>query len=120
MSKKSHAISFHHAWDGLTHAFSTQPNFGIHLFLSSLAVIGGLYFRISTTEWLIIFLTIATGLVIELVNTAIESTVDLITSKRHPIAKIAKDTSAAAMLIYAVGAVVVASVIFLPKIWPSF
>ena len=115
-----HTISFKHAWEGLEHAVATQPNFGIHLFLSTIAVIGGIYFHISITEWLIIFLTVAIGLVIELVNTAIESTVDLITTKRRPLAKIAKDTSAAAMLIYAVGAIVVASVIFLPKIWPYF
>ena len=118
--KSMHTISFKHAWNGLTHAFSTQPNFGIHLLLSSLAVAGGFFFKITNTEWLVILLTISIGLVIELINTAIESTVDLITSKRHPIAKIAKDTSAAAMLIYAVGAIVVASVIFLPKIWPYF
>lgn len=115
-----HTISFKHAWDGLKHAVSTQPNFGIHLALSSVAVLSGIFFHITVFEWLVILLTIAIGLVIELVNTAIESTVDLITSKRHPIAKIAKDTSAAAMLIYAVGAIVVACVIFLPKIWLFF
>lgn len=115
-----HTISFKHAWDGLKHAVLTQPNFGIHLAVSTAAVLGGIFFRITVFEWLVILLTIAIGLVIELVNTAIESTVDLITTKRHPIAKIAKDTSAAAMLIYAVGAIVVASVIFLPKIWLFF
>ncbi len=114
---RSHSISFRHAWDGLAHAVSTQPNFVIHLFFSLTAVILGIWLHISGLEWIAIALTIAVGLVIELVNTAIESTVDLITRRYHHLAKIAKDTAAAAMLVYAIGAIVVAAIIFLPKIW---
>lgn len=113
----SHSISFRHAWDGLAHATSTQPNFTVHLFLSILAILAGFILKISGLEWIIISLTIAIGLVIELVNTAIESTVDLITRRHHRLAKIAKDTAAAAMLVYALGAIVVAAIIFIPKIW---
>ncbi len=114
---RSHSISFRHAWDGLTHAVSTQPNFVIHLFFSLTAVSLGIWLHISSLEWIVIALTVAVGLVIELVNTAIESTVDLITRRYHRLAKIAKDTAAAAMLVYALGAIVVAAIIFLPKIW---
>ena len=114
---RSHSISFRHAWDGLTHATTTQPNFLVHFFFSLLAILAGITLKISGLEWIIIALTIAIGLVIELVNTAIESTVDLITRKYNRLAKIAKDTAAAAMLVYALGAVVVAAVIFIPKIW---
>ena len=114
---RSHSISFRHAWDGLTHAVSTQPNFTIHLFLSFLAISAGIWLRISSLEWITIALIIAVGLVIELVNTAIESTVDLITRRYNRLAKIAKDTSAAAMLVYALGAIVIAAVIFIPKLW---
>lgn len=114
---RSHTISFRHAWDGLAHAISTQPNFAVHLILSILAVAAGIALQISSFEWTIMALTIAVGLVIELVNTAIESTVDLITHRYHRLAKTAKDTAAAAMLVYAIGAIVVAAVIFIPKIW---
>jgi len=114
---KRHTISFYHAFSGLVYSFRTQPNFAVHLFVSILAIFAGVYLRINSFEWLIITMTIFVGLVIELINTAIESTVDLITKEFHPIAKIAKDTSAAAMLVYAFGAIIVALMIFLPK-WP--
>ena len=113
---KTHTISFQHAWAGLLHALLTQPNFIIHLGLSLLVVIAALLTHITALYWLILALTITIGLVIELLNTAIESTVDLATSDFHPLAKIAKDTAAAAMLVYAVGAVVIALIIFIPQL----
>ncbi len=113
---RSHTISFHHAWDGLRNAVSTQPNFTIHITFSILIIVAGIALQISSLEWIILVLTIAVGLVIELVNTAIESTVDLITRRYHRLAKIAKDTAAAAMLIYAIGAIVIAAIIFIPQL----
>lgn len=118
MAKRIHTISFHHAFEGLVHAVKTQPNFVVHLVLSSIAITVGFLLHLTNIEWTIILFTISLGLVIELINTSIESTVDLITSQYHQLAKVAKDTSAAAMLIYAVGAVIVAVFIFLPKLWP--
>lgn len=115
---RRHTISFYHAFSGLFYALSTQPNFLVHITLSFLAVMFGIFFGISRIEWLIIVSTITFGLVIELVNTAVESTVDLVTDQYHLDAKIAKDVAASAMLIYAVGAVVIASIIFIPKLWP--
>ncbi len=111
---KVHTVSFQHAWAGLLHALRTQPNFVIHASLSLLVVIAGILTHITALYWLILALTITIGLVIELINTAIESTVDLATSDFHPLAKIAKDTAAAAMLIYAIGAIVIAAIIFVP------
>ncbi len=113
---KTHTVSFKHAWAGLSHAVRTQPNFIIHASLSLLVVIAGLLTHITVLYWLILALTITIGLVIELLNTAIESAVDLATSDFHPLAKIAKDTAAAAMLVYAVGAVVIALIIFIPQL----
>lgn len=117
MPIKKHHIGLHHALAGLRHALSTQPNFLIHLTVSTLVIVAGVFFQIPFLEWIIIFFIIALGLVIELLNTAIEATVDVATQKFHPIAKIAKDTAAAAMLVYAVGASVVGLLIFVPKIW---
>ena len=112
---KNHHISFKHAWDGIITAFHTQPNFKVHLFFSSVAVLLGIILKISTTEWAVIFFVIGTGLAIELINTAIEFTVDLLTQEYRLLAKFAKDTSAGAMLIYAFFSVIIAAVIFLPK-----
>ena len=112
-----HTISFYHAMSGLLYALRTQPNFVVHLTLSSLVVLAGIFFHISSSEWIILAWTISIGLCIELLNTAIETTVDLLTDKYHILAKIAKDTAAAAMLIYAAGSIVIALLIFLPKLW---
>lgn len=112
---KKHHISFKHAWDGMVLAVKTQPNFKIHLTLSVISVLLGIYLHISMAEWAIILFVIATGLAIELINTAIEFTVDLLTQEYQLLAKFAKDTSAAAMLVYAVFSVLIAAVIFIPK-----
>jgi undecaprenol kinase len=112
-----HHISFKHALDGFIIALKTQPNFRIHLFISLIAVILGFITNISPIEWGIIFLIISLGLSIELINTAIEFTVDLLTDQHHILAKYAKDTAAAAMLIFAAGSIVIGSFIFLPKLW---
>ena len=114
----SHHISFKHALDGIITALTTQPNFRIHLTLSLIAVILGILTKISGQEWAIIALTIAGGLSIELLNTAIEFTVDLLTDQHHLLAKYAKDTAAGAMLVYAIGSLAVGAFIFLPKLWP--
>lgn len=117
MSLTRHTISFSHALSGLIYALSTQPNFLVHLLLSLVAVAAGIFFRLSLSEWLVIILTIFIGLVVELINTSIESAIDLLTDKYHIHAKRAKDTSAAAMLVYACGSVFIAAFIFFPKIW---
>ena len=67
-------------------------------------------------EWAILALTIGLVISCELINTAIEAVVDLVTEDYHPLAKVAKDTSAAAVFIFAIVAVIVGIIIFLPKI----
>lgn len=119
---KHHHISLSHALDGLKTGFKTQPNFKVHLILSFLAITAGLILKITATEWLILTFTIAVGLAIELLNTAIEFTVDLLTQEYKLLAKFAKDTAAAAMLLYSLGAIALAMQIFLPRfvqIWQS-
>lgn len=113
---RKHHISFKTALDGLGWAIRTQPNFRVHLVLSALALIGGRLFRVTQLEMLILVFTIVLGLSAEMVNTAIEAMTDLITREWRAEAKIAKDVSAGMMLITAVGALIVAAVIFLPHI----
>lgn len=118
---RRHHISFKHALNGVATALKTQPNFQVHLFLSSLSILAGWCLHITSTEWLFITFAIAVGLSLELINTAIEFTIDMMVQEYKLFAKYAKDTSAAAMLIYALSALVLALQIFLPKIiqiWP--
>lgn len=113
---RKHTISFKHAYEGLIAALSTQPNYRVHIFLSLLSIGGGIYFRISYFEFLIIGTLITVGFVIETVNTAIEETCDAIDESIRPDIKIAKDTAAAAMLIFAIGSSILAGFIFIPHI----
>ena len=76
----------------------------------------GVLFQINKYEWSILVLTIGLVISCELINTAIEAVVDLITEEYHPLAKVAKDTSAAAVFIFAIVAVIVGLIIFLPKL----
>lgn len=114
---KKHTISIKNALSGLIWALKTQPNYRIHIFLSLIAIIAGFYYQISYLEFLIIIFLITVGLVIETINTGIESTTDAIDTKWREDIKIAKDVSAAAMLIFALGSIVIALIIFIPKIF---
>lgn len=113
---KRHTISFKNAFNGLKYAFLSQPNYKIHLFLSLIAVFGGIFFKISYNEFLIIISLIFIGFTIETTNTAIEETNDAIDKSLREDIRLAKDTSSAAMLIFAIGAFFISSIIFIPKI----
>ncbi|MEK7177924.1 MAG: diacylglycerol kinase family protein [Patescibacteria group bacterium] len=112
---KKHTISFKNAFNGLVWSLKTQPNYRIHLSLSLLALGLGFWLKISYIEYLIIILLITVGLVIETLNTAIEAATDAIDTKIREDIRITKDVSAAAMLIYAIGATITALIIFIPK-----
>jgi diacylglycerol kinase len=115
---RRHTISFHHAIEGVVWALKTQPNYQVHLLLSLLCVFAGLYFGIKKFEWLMIMLTIGGGLVIETINSAIEQTLDCVSLEQRDDIKIAKDASAAAMLIYACTAAIIGLSIFIPYLFP--
>ncbi len=110
----SHHISLRHAWAGLVWAFRTQPNFRVHIVLSATALFFAWYLGISSVETLIIVFTIILGLVVEMLNTALESMTDLITREWREEAKVAKDVAAGMMLLTAAGALIVAGIIFGP------
>lgn len=114
---RQHHISFKNAFAGIKWAFTTQPNFRIHLSLSILAIILGIWLQISYLEMTVIIFTIVFGLGMEMVNTSLEAITDLVTSQWRRQAKIAKDVAAGMMLLSAIGTAVVASLIFLPKLF---
>ncbi len=111
-----HIKSFGHAFSGLQWVISTQLNFKIHLILSIIAILGGFFFKVSYEEYLIILVLICLGLVIEIVNTAIEETIDALDKNPREEIRIAKDVSASAMLVFSVGSFSIACIIFIPKI----
>jgi undecaprenol kinase len=108
--------SFSYALTGIKTALWTERNMRIHL-IASIFVIGcSLFFSISKLEWLFVMVAIGGIFSLELINTAIERVVDMITEEYHPLAKQAKDLAAGAVFIYAVTAVVIGIFIFLPYI----
>lgn len=117
MSRKRTLVSsFSFAWDGIKEAFQNEPNFRIHIIVAILASLMGFYFKISQSEWMVLLLTITTVIVLELINTAIEAIVDIASPKINKLAKIAKDVSAAAVLIASLASILIGVIIFVPKI----
>lgn len=113
---KGHTISFKNAFAGLTWTLTTQPNYKVHLFFSVLSVVFGYILHVSYPEWLILILVITVGLVIETINTTIEVAADAIDTRIREDIKIVKDVAAASMLIFSIGATIIAGIIFIPKI----
>jgi diacylglycerol kinase (ATP) len=104
--------SFHYAFAGILYATRTQPNLRIHLVLGAIVLFATLYLRLQRVYVVCIIVLVAFVIALELVNTAIESAVDLMTVAHHPLAKIAKDTAAGAVLVATVCAAVVGYLIF--------
>ncbi|NEO87322.1 MAG: diacylglycerol kinase family protein [Spirulina sp. SIO3F2] len=110
-------VSFRYAWAGLSYAFRTQRNFRVHTAIALLAVTLGFGLHITTVEMAIVGLTCALVMVLELINTAIESVVDLTVQKSyHDLAKVAKDCAAGAVLVSAIVSIFIASLILLPPL----
>lgn len=108
--------SFRFALEGLRYTVITQRNMRIH-FLTALGVLLlSMYLHVSKSEILILFVTIILVLFAELINTAVESVVDLVTEEFHPLAKIAKDVAAGAVLLTAGLAVIVGISVFYPHL----
>ena len=108
--------SFGYAFSGLGYAFKSQFNFKVHVLILVLVGIAGCWLKLSATEWLWIAVAGGVVLVVELLNTAIEVLVDLVSPAIHPKAKIIKDVAAAAVLVAAVTALLIGLLIFVPKI----
>lgn len=104
--------SFKFAWQGLKTAFVSERNFKIHCAAAFLVVVFGIIFRISAMNWVFIFLAMGFVFVCELVNTAGENLVDMITKEYSAEAKKIKDLLAGAVLVSAITAVFVGIAVF--------
>ncbi len=109
--------SFRYAAQGLGYAFSSQRNFRIHLSLGSVASLLGLWLELPLYNFAILVLIIAAVLVLELINTSVEAVVDLAIGRRfHPLARVAKDCAAAAVLVASLTSVIVGALLLLPPL----
>lgn len=108
--------SMNHAIDGLNYTVSRERNFKIEITIGILVIIAGFIFKVSKIEWIILLITIASVLALELINTSIERCVDLVTKDYNELAKNAKDVSAGAVLMMSFFAFCIGIIIFLPKI----
>lgn len=108
--------SFKYALQGIAHAIRTQVNLQIHLAISIVVIIAGFALRISNIEWIDIVLAMMIVISAELFNTSIENLTDRVSTEHHPLAKVAKDTAAGAVLITAIGSVIIGVLIFGPKL----
>lgn len=112
--------SFKYPIKGLRYAYRNEQNLAVDVGVALIVIIAGFLFRINVTEWAILILTVGLVISCELVNTAIEAVVDLVTEEYHPLAKVAKDTAAAAVFVFAIISVVIGLIIFLPKVIALF
>lgn len=112
--------AFEHAFQGLIYVLLTQHNARIHLVMTILVVISGFILKLDALEWAIIIIAIGLVWVTEIINTALEALVDLVTQQYHPLAKTAKDTSAAAVLFASLIAVLLGIVVFTPHLLQLF
>lgn len=108
--------SFRYAFEGVAHAIRTQRNMKVHLACALLAILAAVVLGFEAWRWAVLILIIGAVLSAELFNTALESIVDLASPEYHSLAKIAKDCAAGAVLIQALAAVLLAVVLYLPKI----
>ena len=108
--------SFKYAIEGIISSFKTEQNMKIHIFIMILVIILGIVLKLSALEWIILTIVIALVISAELFNTTIETVVDMITKEKNEKAKLAKDVAAGAVLVLAMGSVVVGLIIFIPKI----
>ncbi len=112
--------SIKYSIDGLKYAYGNEQSLIIHAVGTIITIILGLIFQISFIKWSILIISSVVVMTIELLNTAIEATVDLVTDKFHPLAKIAKDCGSAAGGVAGVMQAIIALFIFVPYIAALF
>ncbi|MFS0689774.1 diacylglycerol kinase family protein [Sporosarcina sp. 179-K 8C2 HS] len=107
--------SFHYAFKGIVHGFLTERNMRFHLLAIIVVSIAGVLTGLTVTEWCIIFILFGGMTALELINTAVERTIDLITNEFHPLAGQAKDLASGAVLVFAFFSAIIGMIIFIPK-----
>ena len=109
--------SFRYAAQGLLYGFRSQRNFRIHVVTGAVVFAMGLWLQLPLGQLAVLVLTVTAVLVLELLNTAIEAVVDLAIGRQfHPLARIAKDCAAAAVLVAALASILIALLLLVPPL----
>ena len=117
---KSLGNSFRYAGQGVWSSFKSERNMKIHVLMMILVVIFGFLLDIGLGEWIVCIILFSLVIGAELFNTAIEAVVDMISLEKSSQAKLAKDISAGAVLVFAIASAIVGLIIFVPKILELF
>ncbi len=112
--------SFKYAFEGIFTGIKEEQNMKVHIVIMILVIIFGIMLKISTIEWIICIVLFGLVISMELINTAIENTVDLVTKEKNEQAKIAKDVAAGAVLVSAIASAIIGLIIFVPKVISIF
>ena len=116
-TSKNVLVSFRYAFSGMKYTFKNSKNFKIQVFFAFFSLILGSIFQFDKNDYLILLMTIFSVLILEILNTSIESLVDLVIKKKFSnLAKIAKDCSAGAVLLASINSVIIGLCLFIPKI----
>lgn len=116
--KNSLIKSFNYAVEGIIYSLMSQRNMRVHYIVALIVLFASLFFDLTRIEMAVLFLSIAFVVVAEMVNTAIESAIDLTTTEYSPLAKIAKDVAAGAVLISVINSLAMGYLLFFDKINP--
>lgn len=115
---RTYAESFKYAFKGMQTVFKEERNMKTHVFLGILAILFSWWLGLNRMEWILVLLSIFLVLVMEIWNTVIENVVDLVTNRQfHPLAEKAKDMAAAAVLLTAFFSMLIAALIFVPRLF---
>ena len=117
---KKFFMGFKYAFTGIFETIKEERNIKVHIFIMTLVIIMGILLKISIAEWMICIILFSIVIAGEIFNTAIEKTVDMISKEKCELARRAKDSSAGAVLVLAIGAAIIGLIIFLPKIFILF
>lgn len=120
MSVKRIFASIKYSIEGLIYAYRYEQSLWLHGIGTAFAIILGVIFKIKLSEWAIIFIALGSLLGVELINTAIEAAVDLVTLEINPLAKIAKDCGSAASFVMTLVAIVICLFVFGPNFMQIF
>lgn len=113
---KAFLYRFKYSFDGLVYAYKNEQSIWIHAVCSFVGIILGILLRITRTQWNILLITLAVILSIELLNTAIEAVVDMVTPEYNKLAKVAKDCGSAATFVVSITGAIISATIFIPRI----
>ncbi|MFH1552333.1 MAG: diacylglycerol kinase [Candidatus Omnitrophota bacterium] len=108
--------SINAALEGIVHTLKSERNMRLHFLVGFLVLIGGIYLNLSAVEFMLLCFAVTFVLVAEMINTAVEHAIDLISDKYHPLAKIIKDVAAGAVFVSAVNAAIVGYILLFQRV----